>query len=67
MKILFINSVQTSPLTPLQCGEGKNVETSYHGVSDGACSVLPSPHWRRVGDEVREGSGMRSIPEVLNK
>ena len=24
MKILFINSVQTSPLTPLQCGEGKN-------------------------------------------
>ena len=24
MKILFINSVQTSLLTPLQCGEGKN-------------------------------------------
>ena len=44
-KILFINSVQTSLLTPLQCGEGvrvPDVETfhetsSYHGVSEGVC------------------------------
>ena len=28
--------VQTSPLAPLHCGEGKNVETSYYGVLDGA-------------------------------
>ena len=88
MNLLFINSVQTSPLTPLQCGEWRNGRhserseesmrcfgkpqhdgRSFTFVQDdgGACSVLPSPHWRRVGDEVREGLGMRSIPEVLNK
>ena len=27
---------------------------------DGGCSVLPSPHWRRAGDEVREGQRSRS-------
>ena len=40
MKIFFINSVQTSPLTPLHCGEGKNVETSYHGVSEGVLGLV---------------------------
>ena len=42
-------------------GKPQHDGRSFTFVQDGegVCSVLPSPHWRRVGDEVREGPGMR--------